>query len=103
MTPESQKRPARWRYLTLLEVSRGKFTVCFPHTRNRVDALLRAAAKLPDRARTDGVSLLTAVAAGDLLEAWLAVQESSRREAKTKGRAEEAANQQLAVEADLLL
>ena len=74
-TGESPKRPARWRFLTLVEVGRGKFSVVFPYTRNPVDRLLRAAAKLPATDRTEAAPLATAIKAGDKLEVWLTKQD----------------------------
>ncbi len=91
MQPESPHRPATWRFVTLIEVRRGKFSVVFPYTRNPVDLLLREAANLDPTDRTESASLAEAVRAGTKLETWLTEQDERKRSTPaSKPRSEEA-------------
>ena len=71
ITPESPKRPAHWRFITLREVKRGKFTVSFPHTGNPIDAMLRDLVGLEAGDKTDCIPFDAAVAVGERIEQWL--------------------------------
>lgn len=80
----SDKRPARWRFLDLLDHGRGRFALRFPYTHNTVDRLLRAAAGLDEADKAEGAKLDAIIATGDKLEKWLAEQEDSRQSVRRR-------------------
>lgn len=77
---ESPHRRAEWRWITICEVSKGKFSLRFPVTYIPVTALdLKS---VGENFKTENLKLADALKAGDMIEEWRETQEGDKKARK---------------------